>query len=302
MKETKRISLYMLELYNYDAVTKKERKLIEAAMATDDELRLRYEEIKKSDQELSKLYPTDTFPALKVIKNDNVKETNIISKNRKLLWKIGIAAILLCVLIPPFIYFSRQNSKNIIEIATEPDKELEYNIEERENINNQLVIDETRIIDEHRVIIVENNMINDEMENIAVAVLPNPETGVFVRGGSENQEQPGINIPAGMTFIFDSMFSDRQLTDITIPERITFIGNNAFANNLLRNVIIPDNITSIGSYAFGNNPLLSITIGANVYLDDDAIPGDFAHFYNINGKAAGTYTRQNTTSYVWRME
>jgi len=134
------------------------------------------------------------------------------------------------------------------------------------------------------------------------------ESGVYVRGVTTEQkqtdtaEQNTISIPTGINFIFDSMFANRGLTEITIPERITFIGNNAFANNQISNVLIPNNVTSIGSGAFSNNPLVRVTIGANVHIDDDAIPGYFANFYNDNGKTIGTYTRANVTSNEWRKQ
>jgi len=125
---------------------------------------------------------------------------------------------------------------------------------------------------------------------VSVATVPEPDTGVRLRGGDQGhsqtgqsgttavpEEPPNINIPPGITFIFDNMFANRGLTFVIIPSRITSIGKNAFSGN----------------------PLLSVSIGANVSIENNAIPGNFAAAYNANGKAAGTYTRPDVNSEVW---
>ena len=40
-------------------------------------------------------------------------------------------------------------------------------------------------------------------------------------------------------------------------------------------------------------------VGANVSIEDNAIPGKFAGLYNAGGKAAGTYTRPDIHSEAW---
>ena len=123
---------------------------------------------------------------------------------------------------------------------------------------------------------------------VSVAIVPAPDTGRQQRGGSvrsgyqpdpdeEAEEMSNINIPVGITFIFDNMFANRDLTFVIIPSRITSIGGNAFQGN----------------------PLLSVTIGADVSIADNAIPGNFADLYNSGGRAAGTYTRPDINSEAW---
>lgn len=84
---------------------------------------------------------------------------------------------------------------------------------------------------------------------------------------------------------------------------ISAIGEYALYNKQLTGVIIPAGITSIGIAAFMNNQLTSITIGANVNLasGNDASFGNngFEDAYN-NSKMAGTYTRDNDKTKIWK--
>jgi len=45
--------------------------------------------------------------------------------------------------------------------------------------------------------------------------------------------------------------------------------------------------------------LLSVTIGADVFMEDNSIPGNFAKAYNGYGKQAGTYTRADVNNEEW---
>jgi hypothetical protein len=112
-----------------------------------------------------------------------------------------------------------------------------------------------------------------------IAVIPAPDTGIRMRGSDPvmPEEPPNINIPPGISFIFENMFANRSLTFVIIPSRITSIGKNAFAGN----------------------PLVSVSIGANVSIEDNAFPGNFVKAYNDYGKLVGTYTRPNTDSEAW---
>jgi len=316
MKDVKRISKLKLELYHLDAVTNKERKVIEEALATDNELRLRYENIKKSDQELEHLFNLNKTPVLTVINNENISRNY---KRRNVFIGIGVAAAILCLLIPSFFYIKGRDLNTGIANIIEDDN---TNIEEIKIISEivvDIIEDDVKRSNEiERIVNLpieiketenrnEETITNNMTGGVSIAVIPNTEQGVYIRGGAEtpeqntdiSTEQANISIPPGITFIFDSMFANRQLTEISIPERIIFIGNNAFANNQIRNVVVPNNIISIGSNAFGNNPLIRITIGANVLIDDDAIPGNFSIVYNTGGMAEGTYTRNNTYSNEW---
>jgi len=319
MKDRKRaakaayITQYMLELYHLNAVTEKERKLIKEALANDNDVRLRYEELKRLDRDIKSKYGLNSPPVFTVIKNNdnNIKGNR---KNKNALIILGIAAAVLCLCIPAFLYFYNKNIEFNTEIAA--DETEQNNSEEERQI---IVIDDININTENErivvlpnetkeaEIIIKENKIAREVEPVVIAEVSNNETGVYVRGGSGKAEQEQdtvpdqniLTIPPGINFIFDSMFANRGLTDIILPERITLISDNAFANNQIRNILIPENVTSIGSGAFSNNPLISVTIGTNVYIEDDAFPANFAYFYNVYGKTSGTYTRSDISSNEW---
>ncbi|MCL2444269.1 MAG: leucine-rich repeat domain-containing protein [Treponema sp.] len=320
--KTNYISDLTLELYHLDALAKKERQLVETTMTVDSELYTRYEALKNSDKEIQQFYLQEKKPVFKVINiNNDVRITEIKrkSRNKKILTGLGIAAVLLCVFIPMFIYFIGNNSGNKTEVITDPGIEHENKLEET-NTPSTFITEDTESSggSTERIVVVPNEEIEPELRHQPVvtenqridreyiAIVPDSQTGIYTRGGTETEQQTnippetsGITIPEGITFIFDSMFANRQLTSITIPDRITFIGDNAFVNNQLRNVVIPRNVYSIGSGAFTGNPLISVTIGANVIIDDDTFPGNFAAAYNRYGKTAGAYTRLDLHTNEW---
>jgi len=314
MRDKKQITQFMLELYHLNAVTEKERKLIENAITTDVAVRLRYEKLKKIDIEIkNKINNPPVFTVVKYNSNERVINRSDKIKYRKILIGTGIAVAILCLCIPIFIHFNKKVSET--EITK---NDIEYNIEIEEK---QIIVfdDNNYNFENERIVILPNetketetkveknqtNKIVRETEPIVIAEVPNNENGVYVRGVATEQkpiettENNTVTIPAGINFIFDSMFANRGLTDIVIPERVTFISNNAFENNQIRNIVIPENVTSIGSGAFLNNPLISITIGADVFMEDDAFPANFAYFYNVYDKLSGTYTRTNISSNEW---
>ncbi|MCL2211196.1 MAG: leucine-rich repeat domain-containing protein [Treponema sp.] len=293
MKEVKRITQFMLELYHLDALSKKERKYIEDALLTDNEVRLRYDELKKLDKEIKNKYSLIKPPVFSLIKNDNIDvyESKTLQRKKKLLWGICAAAIILCILIPPFIYFREINKNTDSFIAGE----IYNNMEIHSIPENNIIITEEKsftIPDKKKDIEIKNdNKPIIKNETVTVAVLPDSQQEVYTRGTagsagqnvntvpaqSSIQENSNLNIPPGISFIFENMFANRQLTEIVIPQRITSIGKNAFADN----------------------PIVSVTIGANVSIDESSIPGNFANAYNNHGKAAGIYIRQDADSNVW---
>jgi Ca-activated chloride channel family protein len=111
----------MLERYNLNKVSADERKFIEAALESDTELRLHYEELKKSDEEIRLLYPLENLPQLAAIK-DTVVPIHVIESSsqnrfrrgwyRAKSFKLGLAAAaLVCVFFSVF-YFMRWRSHN----------------------------------------------------------------------------------------------------------------------------------------------------------------------------------------------
>ena len=140
-----------------------------------------------------------------------------------------------------------------------------------------------------------------------------------------------VTIPNSVTHIMEDAFIMNSLKSVTIGNSVTYIDRYAFSRNDLTSVTIPSNVTNIVQYAFLDNPLTSITIqgnnvnigayafrqissgrdnlitkvtiGANATLGatpDEPIGEGFEDAYNTTySKAAGTYTRPNTTSTTW---
>ena len=327
MKEKERVTPYMLELYHLNVATKKERKLIDKALQNDNKVRQQYEELKKSDLEIRNKYLLNKPPEFTVVKNNNQQQYR---KTKKIVIGIAVAAAsIVFAFVPMFLFFGSDSESNAnggiaVNETEQTAVEEEYWWEGLVPLSAPLPVETEPtevavqpvptpqlpppIETESTEIAVQPVPTPPlpppvETEPVVIAALPNNDTGIFIRGGLATDDpdvgQNTITIPAGLVFIFDSMFANRDLIDITIPNRITFIGNNAFANNQIHTVIIPDSVTSIGSGAFSNNPLTSITIGANVLIEFDAFPANFTSFYNAHGQAAGTFTRPAITSYEW---
>jgi hypothetical protein len=135
---------------------------------------------------------------------------------------------------------------------------------------------------------------NNRLRNITI-----PESVTTIGTGAfRNNQLTSIVIPNRVTSIGDNAFANNQLTSIAISNSVTSIGAGAFRNNSLTSIAIPDSVTSIADGVFYGNQITSVTIGANVAMAD-AIPGNFANAYNGSNRAAGTYTRVNTTSASW---
>jgi hypothetical protein len=131
-------------------------------------------------------------------------------------------------------------------------------------------------------------------------IIPNSVISIGDAAFNINQ-LTSVIIPDSITSIERYAFAGNQLTSVTIPNSVTSIGERAFAGNQLTSVTIPNSVTSIGDYAFYNNQLIiSVTIGANVTLDSPSFGYGFEYDYNTTySKAAGRYTRPNTSSTTW---
>jgi hypothetical protein len=95
-------------------------------------------------------------------------------------------------------------------------------------------------------------------------------------------------------------FSNIRLNRVEIPNSVISIGDNAFSNNNLFSATIAASVRAIGQAAFlrhlndgydnyYNERFTYISIGANVDMAVNAFTNSFEHFYNRNGKKAGTY-------------
>ena len=266
MKTQTRVSQLILELYHRGLATRKETKLVENVLATDSAVRNRYEALKESEREINQL-------VTKELARVNLPETPIVQppRGKKVAGFVLAAAVLLCALIPTFLYIKHSNSNKGNAIA-------------ESSSEGSAVVSDT------------------EVENIAQA-----STG---KENHEDKTEPNVK-PGGVTAaappqadaqIFGASTPSEEEPTITIPPGITFIFENMFANKQLSAVVIPDRITSIRKNAFTGNPLVSVTIGINVAVDDEAFPGNFANVYNNSGKAAGTYTRHDKDSEAWEKE
>ena len=297
MKEKKRVTQFMLDLYHFNAVTKEERKFIEKELSAGEETRLRYEKLKKNYAEIRSRYSLGAPPSFTVINNERINKG--VSVNKKVIVGIGIAAAVICLGIPAFIYFNSKNNNNEIKIADDIKNE-QIIIEDIDSREEAIVnAEEMRSFANKSEKFSGKQELSAEIkpdikkETVIIAEAHGYETEVYTRGETVKPEQSGtvtpavniseqtnIQIPPGLTSVFDGMFANRGLTEIIIPQRITSIGRNAFANN----------------------PVTSVTIGANVALNDEAIPGNFASAYNMYGRAAGTYVRENENSNEWNKQ
>ena len=107
----------------------------------------------------------------------------------------------------------------------------------------------------------------------------------------------------------------KSAVTMTIPSGVTTIGVCACFDNKLTSLTIPPSVTTIKGAAFISKhyQLTSITVGANVVFtstrvydnegnsnDYDPFDDYFSDAYYGNGKQAGTYTRSDTSSMVWK--
>jgi hypothetical protein len=316
MKKQNRISQLTLELYYRGLATNKERRLVENALATDSDVRRRYEALQESEREIRKLVTRE----LNRLDMAEVSASPSPKKKRAAVFILA-AAVLLCALIPVILYLKNSGSNKDNVITEETTHEL--NSEEPDFIEDVPNVEIADPSPSEPQVIRERSVSNSRTEiaetprtepvrsaepelrlepgtaaeaegrgspparGVSVAIEQPPDTGIRMRGQDQPAEpsvtttvpevHSNINIPPGITFIFDNMFANSGLTFVVIPSRITSIGRNAFQGN----------------------PLLSVTIGANVSIEDSAIPGNFAAVYNAGGKAAGTYTRPDINSEAW---
>ena len=124
------ISEFKLELYHLNLASPKERKQVEAALASDAELRRRYEALAESDQEIRRRYPYPPekmpVPAVSrdVRKPSFFKRGALVglSERKRLLAGLGAAAVLICVFFFSFLslrfYLRNQNKRSAVTVAS----------------------------------------------------------------------------------------------------------------------------------------------------------------------------------------
>ena len=305
MKRKNRISRLTLELYYRGLATYKERRLVEKALKTDSGVQRRYKAIQESDQEILKSFSQE-------LRRLNIPETSLAPapQRRKTVWGIiAAAAIFICALVPAFFYLKNSSSNKENEIAKGSNTKIETanNSIPVENITRTSGSAEDSYPEDKTETAAKPGAVkytetqqkgtgkdkqirgNADFQSggVSIAAVPETDTGIRTRGGNNAGQQPDVTMPS------------EQESNLSIPPGITFIFENMFANRQLSVVVIPGRITSVGKNAFADNPLVSVTIGENVAVDDTAFPGNFANTYNNYGKAAGTYIRPNIDSETW---
>jgi len=327
MKTQNSISQLTLELYYRGLATRKETRQVEKTLLADSKVRERYEILKEHERKINQAIAHE-FGHL------NIQEMSpsVPQHGVNLFWGLAaVALVLLCAGIPLFFHLRNSGAvkNNAVAESTVEDATSENNTSEetrltetipeaapviknpsveqqntrkRGDSNEKPKIAETPRPESASTPDNENRPKTTDLQSTdlqstdfqsagtEIAAVPVPATGVRMRGTDQPKDQgsstavpeqeSNLNIPPGITFIFENMFTNRNLNFIIIPARIVFISKNAFMGN----------------------PVVSVTIGANVNVDDEAIPGNFAKAYNTHGKAAGTYTRRDNQSEDWVKE
>ena len=283
MKKTNQISDITLNFYQMGLASAEDKQMIQEALQSDPEFQARYKAYLQADQEIRERYSWDKMPKLAAL-TKAAEQAQDKSKRRRRGWiynkqprRIFIASAAAVVLVfAGFLFFNYLKKSGNNELAV---------TEEKPGIENKQTAVTSPI--ENRP--VEEIVITPEPAKTAktAETVPGvqnkdksnePETLTAMPPSALTEQQSGINIPAGTTSIVEGMFVNRELSHVNIPENITLIEKNAFAGN----------------------PLISVTIGANVTIDNDAFPGNFAGAYTNFGKSAGTYTRSDISSEIWK--
>jgi hypothetical protein len=300
-----RISRLTLELYHRGLATRKERKLVEKALLSDNSVRERYEALKESEREINQ-FVSKELNRLDIPQTPSAVAVHSVN----MVWVIATAAILIIALVPVFLHL-RSNSLNKNNTIAESQAE--------ETGHETIIIEENKIAEEtfseDNTSIAEQSTrremgSSNDMTRGGIAVTPHPESADFQSGDFQSGGTAIASIPTPDTGVWmRGQNSDQQSNAITppelednsgIPPGLTFIFENMFANKWMVGIVIPDRITSIAKNAYAGNPVLVVNIGANVDVHDEAIPGNFAKAYNSYGKAAGIYQRPNSNSEDWK--
>jgi len=293
MKTQNRVSQLTLELYNKGLTTRKETKQVEKALLSDPKVRERYETLKQQEREINRLVEKELSRL-----NIQPQPPAVIPAGVIPVWGLAAAAaVILGVGIPVFLHFKNNSAvKNdaVAEKAVEETAPEDSNIEENAVTENTPVLKTPSVEQPDKAPKIAEPPKKDTKPKTAdlqppgkeIAVAPAPDTGVKMRGQNDKQdaappaqeEDDESGIPPGITTIYENMFANSKTLYVAI--------------------IIPDRIRKIEKNAYAGHPAMYVKIGANVDVDAEAIPGNFAEVYNANGKAAGVYTRRGS-GYPW---
>jgi len=286
MERKYHISQLTLEMYYRGLATFKERRQVEKALKTDIVIQNRYKEIQESCQEIRKSFSQEMIrleaqriPPVQVVHSINI------------VWVvIAATAILVCVLVPTFLYLKQNGQKTDNTIAEKIVKESTHETETpKETIiteKNPLKKKPSPEQPVRKEKESKSGSANLQSDNYIVSIIPDTDTELHSREGDDRQQNTAT--------------MSEQEDNSGIPPGITFISENMFANMFMVGIVIPDRIRSIAKNAYAGNPVLVVTIGANVDVHDEAIPGNFAKAYNSYGKAAGIYKRRSSDSEEWK--
>jgi hypothetical protein len=153
-------------------------------------------------------------------------------------------------------------------------------------------------------VIIPNSVISigDEAfynNNLSEVIIPDSVTSIG-QGAFAFNKLTSISIPNSVISLKYEAFSHNNLTTISLSDTMTTIDTRLFFSNKITIVNLPNSVTSIGVQAFAENSIDSITIGGDVEFSSDAFSGSFIECYNLHGKIAGTYFRNQYG--FWRAE
>jgi hypothetical protein len=282
MKKTNHISDITLNFYQMGLASAEDKQMIQEALQSDPEFQARYEAYLQTDQEIRERYSWEKMPKLAALTKAAEQEQDKSRRKRqgwiyhnrrgqRILIPVAAATAAAVLVFAGFMVFSNLRKSASNELAV---------TEEKPDIEN----DQTAVTKPIENTPVEEILITPKPAQKAETVqetknrdIPNkPET--LTAPPPVFTEQKSIIIPAGITTIVEGMYTNREDSQVNIPENITLIEKNAFAGT----------------------PLITITIGANVTIDNEAFPGNFAAAYTNFGKSAGTYTRSDVSSEIWK--
>jgi len=211
MKRKNHVSQLTLELYYRGLATYFERKKVEKALKTDIVVQKRYKAILESEQEYRKSFSNE-LNRLELQKTPPAP----VSKRKKIVIGILMAAVLLCALIPTYLYLKNSNlNKGKILTRSRP-TEIE---------DSELDDDELMLISYEPII---GTIIMTEEQNSGNALT--------------YEQEIDITTLSYLKYISENEYANRMLVRVVIPDRIRLIKKNAFAGNPLVSVIISEDV------------------------------------------------------------